>query len=78
MHPDFSSVPMLYTHYREKEKMYTIKNYGPLTWELARDGKTAAQPKGAEVQINSGLVIKVDKTKCLLKVLGLREKKQSK
>ena len=78
LHPDFSSVPMLYTHYREKEKMYTIKNYGPLTWELARDGKTAAQPKGAEVQINSGLVIKVDKTKCLLKVLGLREKKQSK
>jgi hypothetical protein len=75
LHPDFSSAPMLYAHYREKEKIYTIHNLGPLTWELARKGNTAKQPAGTEVQINSDLVIKVDKTKCLLKVLGIREKK---
>lgn len=75
LHPDFSSAPILYAHYREKAKMYTIHNLGPFTWELARAGKTAKQPAGSEVQINSGLVIKVDKTKCLLKVLGIREKK---
>ena len=75
LHPDFSAAPMLYAHYREKEKMYTIHNMGPYTWELARAGKTAQQPAGTEAPINSGLVIKVDKTKCLLKVLGIREKK---
>ena len=75
LHPDFSNAPILYAHYREKEKKYTIHNLGPLTWGLARDGRNAEQPAGTEVEINTGLVIKVDKTKCLLKVLGIREKK---
>lgn len=74
LHPDFSNAPMLYAHYREKEKKYTIHNLGPLTWSLARDGRNAEQPAGTEVEIHTGLVIKVDKTKCLLKVLGIREK----
>ena len=74
LHPDFPASPMLYTRYREKEKMYTIRNCSSLTWELARDGKTATQSKNAEVQINTGLVIKVDTTKCHLMVMGLRKK----
>lgn len=75
LHPDFSAKPMLYAHYRERENKYTVHNMGPYTWELARAGKTAQQPAGTEVEINTGLIIKVDKTKCLLKVLGKREKK---
>lgn len=75
LHPDFPAAPMLYARHRQKENIYTIHNCSSLTWVLSRNGKTAQQPPGAEVQINTGLVIKVDKTKCLLKVLGIRQKK---
>jgi hypothetical protein len=78
LHPDFSGATIMYAK-KNKDKnnndIYTIYNCGPLTWELSREGKTAQQPPNAEVRINSNLVIKVDPTKCLLKVLGIREKK---
>jgi len=74
LHPDFPNKLMLEVIYHKDKDIYTICNHSDLTWELSREGKVVEQSPGKEVRIRTDLIIKVDKSKCLLKVLGARKK----